>query len=355
MSGLPWYELDVLAVGDGERSGDAMAMRYSVDGGPWSVAVIDGGNQDTGQELVDLIRREYRTDFVNNVINTHPDSDHSSGLSVVLDQLRVGTLWMHKPWERAPTILDAFGDDRLTETSVSRRVREALCAAHAVYELAIERRVPVVEPFQGAVIDGLVVMSPTMKQYLELLPHFRSTPPAAVKSPLPTTARGLAGLVAEAVASWVPATPANENASLGRSATAAENESSVVLFGDFGGEKILLTGDAGQLALTTATTFAAQHSVALNDLRLLQVPHHGSRNNLSASVLNMISARTAFVSAAARSPTHPRRAVTNALQRRGTDVYATRGKGLRFQLNAPARAGWRPAAAVPWYDAIEAA
>lgn len=352
MNGVPWYEIDVLAVGDGERSGDAIAMRYSVDGGNWNVLVIDGGNKDAGARLVELIRREYETNVVNNALNTHPDADHSSGLSVILEEMDVRALWMHKPWEHAPHILDAFDDARITTKSLSRRIEEALQSACGVHDLAVQKRVPVYEPFQGANIGGLFVLSPSLLQYQALLPHFRSTPQAAVPSPLPAAA-GIFGALAAAVARWIPATQQNEDAALGRKPTAAENESSVVLFGQFGSEGILFTGDAGPQALTAAAQYAARHGVSLQGLRLAQVPHHGSRNNLTPTVLRAISAQTAFVSVAANSPTHPRRSVTNALQRRGTAVYATQGTGLRFQLNAPERSGWSAAAATPFYDEIE--
>lgn len=353
MGGLPWYEIDVLAVGDGERSGDAIAMRYSIDGGPWSVLVIDGGNKEAGARLVEHIRREYGTNVVNNALNTHPDADHSSGLTEVLENLDVRALWMHKPWEHVPDIMHAFDDGRLTIRSVGNRIQEALRAACSVHDLAVEKGVPVFEPFQGSVIGGLVVMAPTMLQYQALVPHFRSTPPAAIPSPLGSMPRGIAAL-AEALATWIPATQWAEDLALGAKPTAAENESSVVLCGNFGGERILFTGDAGPNGLLTAAEFAARCGVSLQGLRLLQTPHHGSRNNLSSAVLRAISASTAFVSVAANSPTHPRRSVTNALQRRGTQVYATKGKTLRFHLNAGERPGWTSAAPVPWYDLIEA-
>lgn len=329
-----------------------MAMRYSLDGGPPQILVMDGGNLESGERLVGLIRREYGTNTVHNVVNGHPDSDHSSGLRPVLEQMDVRALWMHRPWDHVPNILDAFDDDRLTPNSVRRRVRDALCAAHGVYELAAEKRVPVFEPFQGSVIGGLTVLSPSRQQYLALLPHFRSTPPAVVRSPIPLRL-GNALAAALDVARWLPATQENEDALLGRKATGAENESSVVLFGNFGGERILLTGDAGPQALQTAAKYAAQCGMSLRDLRLLQVPHHGSRNNLTPGVLNLISATSAFVSVAANSPTHPRPSVTNALRRRGTSVYPTKGQNLRFKLNLEDRPGWNPVEAIAWHEYIE--
>lgn len=362
---LPFYDLDVLAVGDGERSGDAMAIRYSMNGGNWRVMVIDGGNQDAGDRLVELIRREYETDFVNDVLNTHPDSDHSSGLSRVLEQLKVGTLWMHKPWQHLPHILDAFDDNRITPNSAVKRAVEALRCAASVHDLAVKKGVPIYEPFAGANIGGFVALSPSRDRYLSLLPHFRSTPETSLPSPLmtgigaPRRIAGSGGLAAlgfaAAQAEFVAATPANEHAALGRKPTAAENESSVILLGVFGVESVLFTADAGAAGLSEAVLLAARHGISLKNLRLLQLPHHGSRNNLNPALLDLITARTAFVSASAKSPTHPRRAVTNAFQRRGTSVFATQGSSLHFRLNTPMRNGWSDVDAVPWHTTVEAA
>lgn len=359
----PWYELDVLAVGDGERSGDAIALRYSIDGRAWRVMVIDGGTQDTGEALVDLITTQYGTDLVNDVVNTHPDSDHSSGLSVVLDKLNVEKLWMHRPWNYVPDILAASDDGRLTHRSVTRRIEEALRCASKVHDLAVAKGIPVVEPFAGMNVGGFTVLSPTRDQYVRLLPHFRSTPETSLPLPLLSSgiaaigfekARRVGGALAEALASFVMTSEARENAALGRKPTAAENESSVVLLGQFGLEKVLFTGDAGPTALTTSVMNAAGMGVSLKGLRLLQLPHHGSRNNLTPALLNQITASRAFVSVAAKSTTHPRRSVTNALQRRGTSVFATRGTNLYFQLNRLQRAGYEPVPTVPWFEAIEA-
>lgn len=349
----PSYELDVLAVGQAGRSGDAIAMRYFLPGfARPQVLIIDGGDKDAGARLVEHVRYYYGVSHVDHVLNTHPDADHSSGLTEVLDGLTVGALWMHRPWDHAASIVGLFDDGRLTPNSVRRRVEEALAAARSVYDLALQKRIPVYEPFQGSMIGGLRVLSPTYLDYLTLLQHFRATPPAATPSPL--RGSGIAALL-EAALSWIPATPANENSLLGLNPTAAENETSVVLFGDFGGQRILLTGDAGPAALWSAIRYAHSLGISLQQLRLLQVPHHGSRNNLTADLLQHITAGTAFVSVAPASPTHPRRSVTNALQRRGTQVFATQGRGLMFSFNAQARPGWTTVEAVPFHPYIEAA
>jgi hypothetical protein len=71
------YEIDFLPVGDGSKSGDAIALRYgnlaSGDPNQQMVIVIDGGYTDDGEALVELIKTHYNTDYVDVVVSTHPD------------------------------------------------------------------------------------------------------------------------------------------------------------------------------------------------------------------------------------------------------------------------------------------
>src|SRR5438477_6112421 len=104
------FEVDFLGVGQGERSADAIALRIADPSAPSGqrVMVIDGGTQDSGEQLVDHVQSYYGTKHVDYVVLTHPDADHASGLTVVLDKLNVGTLVMHKPWEHANEIRSMF-------------------------------------------------------------------------------------------------------------------------------------------------------------------------------------------------------------------------------------------------------
>lgn len=71
------YEVDFFAVGEGERSGDAIALRYTIPGRAEPiVGVIDAGFLSNGNELVEHIPKYYGTDRVDFVLSTHPDGDH---------------------------------------------------------------------------------------------------------------------------------------------------------------------------------------------------------------------------------------------------------------------------------------
>jgi hypothetical protein len=65
-----FFELDFLDV-ETQKSGDAIALRYQI-GHEWLVHVVDGGYQETGPRVEELIRTHYRTDLVNHVVLTPP-------------------------------------------------------------------------------------------------------------------------------------------------------------------------------------------------------------------------------------------------------------------------------------------
>ena len=89
-----------------------------------------------------------------------------------------------------------------------------------------------------------------------------------------------------------------------------------------------------------------------------QVPHHGSRRNLSSDVLDawlgpMLPSRLsdpafdAVVSANQNDPEHPKNAVVRALIHRGRRVFQTKGKLHMRSSGAPHR-GWRDAQALDY-------
>src|SRR5690554_6609825 len=109
------YEIDFLPVGD-DKGGDAIAVRFGDLMGPRTsqfVVVIDGGYRETGSDLANHIRTFYGTDTVDLVISTHPDCDHVGGLHVLLEQMKVGALWMHQPWNHTDDIARMFRDGRV--------------------------------------------------------------------------------------------------------------------------------------------------------------------------------------------------------------------------------------------------
>ncbi|MDR5796476.1 MBL fold metallo-hydrolase [Caballeronia sp. LZ008] len=163
-------EIEFLPVGGGGRSGDAICLRWGAPG-DYKVMVYDGGTQESGQLLVDHIKSHYGTTHVDYVVNSHPDNDHASGLSVVLEQMSVGELWMHQPWNYSEQIRHYFHDGRITSDSLAKRLQQKMRAAYSLEKLAEEKGIPVYEPFAGALIGIFRVLSSDTDRYVhELVP-----------------------------------------------------------------------------------------------------------------------------------------------------------------------------------------
>lgn len=362
------YEIDFLPVGNGSRCGDAIAVRYGIPG-DYKIVVYDGGTKEAGQALVDHIKTYFGTTIVDYVVNSHPDGDHASGLSVVLEQLEVGELWMHRPWEYSAEILQYFKDGRITDNSLGERLKEKMAAAYALEELANDKGIPVYEPFQGSMIGIFGVLSPDRDWYIhDLIPEFTKSPEQKGEaSPTASFASAAMKSITEAARKAIEWVGEHWNWESLREdvETSAENESSVILYGNVNGRGILLSGDAGIRGLTAAADYAEAQGIDLpSELKFTQMPHHGSRNNVSTTVLDRILGprKTAddgvikiasFVSVAKDTKTHPRKAVTNAFIRRGCSVVETRGGVKSLAFNMPPRAGWVPAPTVAFSYEVE--
>ena len=131
---------------------------------------------------------------------------------------------------------------------------------------------------------------------------------------------------------------------------------------DFDGDVAIFTGDAGADALHRAADTLDSEGFDYNRLRFMQIPHHGSRRNVTPSVLDRLlgpkgqrtPTKTAFVSCAPDgAPKHPAKKVTNAFTRRGCNVAQTAGMAISHYRDGLARPGWGPAPLLPLYDQVE--
>jgi beta-lactamase superfamily II metal-dependent hydrolase len=318
----------------------------------WSDAyVVDGGTKESGRKIVEHVKTYYDTTHVDYVVNTHPDQDHASGLSVVLEELTVGELWIHRPWNYTKQIIDYFHDGRITEKSLKERLQKSFSYVYPLEELAIEKRIPIKEPYQGSKIGIFEVLSPKKDWYLyDLIPQFNKTPQA--KSAFTAAFES----IKETVLNWIYEDLHIETLSEDGE-TSADNESSTILYVNINKKGILLTGDAGVKALDKAYKYKPQIA---DNLRFIQVPHHGSRRNVSPSILDNILGekgqeenKKAFISAGKESSTHPRQSVVNAFIRRGCKVIATKGRTIRHKKEMTDREGWGVAKSLEFKESFQ--
>lgn len=347
------YEIDYTPVGDGERTGDAIALRFGNLYGPreqQSVIVIDGGFQESGEALVDHIKTHYDTNQVDLMVSTHPDADHASGLSIVLEKLSVGQLAMHRPWEHANDIKSLFKDGRITASGLEEKLEKALQHASDLETIATKKNIPIVEPFQGITgFGGAVhILGPSEDYYQTLLAGFRSTPEPkstlGIFAPIQKAAERAAKQIQDF---WhIDLLDDDEDT------TSAENNTSTIILFNIDGHKLLFTGDAGKTALLNAIAYAETNSISLTGMRFFDVPHHGSKRNINSKILKKMNAATAFISANGGNGKHPAKKVTNALQKHDAKVFVNRLSTLRHHHNAPDR-GWSAASPEPFHSYVE--
>ena len=337
-----FIEIDFIEAGEA-KSGDAIAIRHHCDGGDY-VHVVDGGYAPDGQKLVDHIREYYGPGYyINHLVLTHSDLDHASGLETVLQQMRVTNLWMNRPWTHVDPLMGLFeryqDRDRLTA-----RLKSDFEKVATLETLALAQGTQIMDAFKGARIGAFTVLSPSPLTYLMLVAQSEKTP--ATGSALDALQALLVDTVS--LADW-----GVERLKGDTEGTTPDNETSVVQFADVCGKKVLLTGDAGVQALTEAHQAALQMRISVSPLDWFQVPHHGSRRNLSSAVLDawlgpplagqlQYPPFEAIISANMRDPEHPKNAVVRALIHRGRRVFQTDDKLHIHSYGAPHR-GWNAA------------
>jgi hypothetical protein len=267
-------------------------------------------------------------------------------------------------------IRDYFDDGRITVPSLAARLQNKMRAAHDLEVIARRRGIRIEEPFTGDMIGPFQILSPGREWYVHwLVPAFEKSPDATSNRAGGLQQAGAWNIGALAldpmitdewiIESWF-AESLREDVT-----TTAENESSVVLYGNFGGRGVLLTGDAGIQALHHTAAVAEYSGIDLpSTLRFMQIPHHGSRHNVSTAALDRLLGprqgftglppdRVAYASAGKNSKSHPRQAVMNAFWRRGFQPFATRGTALRYSYQMPPRLGWGPATPMAFSETVE--
>lgn len=328
------FEFDFLPVGDGERSGDAICVRFTgPSNGSYVHGVIDAGFEDDGDAIVSHVNSHYNTDSIDFLLITHPDADHIGGAGRVLRGLRVGNLLIHRP------ALHGHAGNSGSEPA------EELAA------LAEAQGTKIIEPFQGVngFGDAFVIAGPTPGYYEQMLAEQTVTTKAEAA---PSTARRALRVLAEAaqraLASFPIELPFDD-----AGGTNPRNNSAAITSFMIDGEHFLLPSDTGVPALTQALDYLDGLGRTAQRPRMFVLPHHGSRHNLDRDTVERIlgphtsSSRGEAVASVSVDSANPSPRVANAAGRRGYPVYTnSKGTLLIKSPDAPDR-GWGPATALP--------
>ena len=337
------YEVDFLPVGN--SNGDAICIRYGDNLTGYTIHVVDGGYTDTGKTIIEHVEKYYGgVNYIDHVVLSHADNDHVTGLIPVLQHFKVGALWMNRPWKYATEIADSFHGSYSVE-GLAEKIRASYPLLVEMEEIAISKGIPIYEAFAGAKIGQFTVLAPTRQRYLKLIPEFSRTPQSYAESD-----KGVGGLLVEAIKrlqnfieNWTTETLSNNPP-----ACTASNESSLVQIGNVDGFQILLNADAGPEALSEAA-YVAEHLGIKGQLKVIQIPHHGSRRNVTPAILDRWLGvpiaegtwrGTALCSVGDGKTEYPRKRVVNAFIRRGYKVVSTRGSAKSSYNGMAGKPNW---------------
>ena len=170
-------EVEFLAVGEGTKPGDAIIIRYG-EPDNYRLMLVDGGYTETGEKIVEHLRRRFGPNPVlQDVLLTHSDGDHASGLRVVLDKIQVFNLHLHIPWLLADESrnLNLFRDKRWTRDGLRANLQGQYDIVSGIFDMASTRGCKMFYPFA----DGAAQVGP----FKILSPNSRgiSLSPAAVR------------------------------------------------------------------------------------------------------------------------------------------------------------------------------
>lgn len=344
------YEIDFLPVGDGESGGDAITLRYGDFSDPQKqyVVVIDGGTKESGKKIVEHIKKYYGATFIDLVVATHLHQDHTSGLTEVLENFKVGKLAMHLPWSYTEEIKKMTKTESSTK-KLETKLEKSISTISALEDLATEKDVEIIEPFHGEYLldDNFLVLSPSEDYYKELLANFENTPEVKKEYSIIDDVKTFAKSAIE----WIEESLHIETLSDDYEDTTPENNSSLVLLFKIDEKRFLFTGDAGKDALNKVIEYSESIGKNLENIDFLDVPHHGSKRNVGPSILNHLKPTMAYISCPKEGdPKHPSRKVKNALIRRDCNVFTTKGSSLAFNT---IRDGWASAVPEEFSDRVE--
>jgi beta-lactamase superfamily II metal-dependent hydrolase len=347
------FEVDFLTVGD--SNGDAICMQYSADGGGVIVQVVDGAYKETGEKMVEHIRKHYGPGlFINHMVLSHADNDHAAGLVEVMKRMVVKNLWMNRPWLFAAQTLEHFHGGYTLQGLIDK-MRQMHPYLVELENLAVAQDTQIHDVFQGSKIGKWTVLAPSRERYIRLIPDLDRTPTRH------SAADSLGGILADAFRAardklyeaWDVETLSNNP-----DPTSASNETSVVQFAEIDGRRLLLTADVGPEGLNEAADYAA--FIGLQRPHMVQIPHHGSRRNVTPDLLDRwlgsIVAKdvvfgTAICSIGDNKYEYPRGQVSNAFLRRGYPVYVTRG--IPLMHHSGSSRGWPSMQPLPLYAEVE--
>lgn len=305
------YEYEMLTVGDA----DAILIRHYIKEEPY-VVLIDAGNTNASSLIKKHIKDYFNTTYIDLAICTHPDSDHKDGFFDLLvdDEVHVGEFWLTDP--------ACFLDEQDIQRYRSRE--NAIKAVRKIWNKSTDDSLNLITlainkcGFYNVknVIDGakhssipISCVGPTFEYYLEnvkqmvkdynVIPYDDSS-----KEAYDETFKVDDNEIRSVIDKEEDPSPYNASSLL-------------LLYEPGDGKMLLFAGDAN----TTSLQMMLDKYSWLRNVDLLKAPHHGSQRNLNTRIIDALSPKKTYVSAAGNKK-HPSGRLLFWLARYG-DVFST--------------------------------
>ena len=343
------YQIQFFSVGNESKGGDAILIEVFDENDKPHLAIIDGGYSEDGQRMVDYLVGKYGEDdkvVVDVVFNTHPDLDHIRGLKTILesDKLEVANLVFNRPWRDAGLKKEWFADRRITEGSLTDRIRDSFSVADDLESIAIKKGIKICPGKAGITIwnQTLQVLGPSENLCRRNLLLSDKTPDSFLSKynkPYQHVAlpeedyNPTDGQVIE----WID-----------EEQTSEINQTSMIIALVLDNFKVLFTGDAGKEAINSALVFWEKAGNKASSFSVVQLPHHGSRKNIDPNIINRLNAKEYIISCPPDgiAEGHPSRRLINKILELtpNADIYKTagcnfvfhKGMGIEYEHQTPA-------------------
>lgn len=333
------FQLNMLRVGEESRNGDCICLRWGFnldsDNPDQFVMIVDGGFASNASALSRQIKAIIKTGHINALIITHPHVDHIGAIPLFLKDFMVDELIVSQPW-RHQGLHDIFKpnlDVKTLERLGLKQLYEIVENANKISTLKV------VEWYGGDVHIRKDVA-------IHVLGAKRTVYDDCIR-------------VLNSDQSHIRALTESEESKLTKfpdddGDADPLNNSSYILAFSFEGLKrassickkwILLTSDAGPRALRLAIDAIDKERLDYQELRFLQLPHHGSINNLREDILDSLigdpsdamdrPAGPGFAAASVSKRSdnmHPHSVVCNALEARNMKVSSTKEGTYTYNL-----------------------
>lgn len=298
----------VLNVGDG----DAIIIKAEKNQESLLI-IIDGGNTCDQKKVLNEIDQycvDLKKDAPDLIVCTHYDSDHIAGVISLIEkyQNKIKMIWIHQPrgvledaFRIAPMVLENITRNKvLTDINVFRIknsystsnnraeflfIIESIRQLSNVVELIKKYKIPTAEPFAGCKYTGweeIKVIGPTLKYYNSI---FNSITNITEIFDNEFDNRILESNKIKLKIIGNPCDLLKTNSVISKT-----NKASVIIKFKCENGNYLFTGDAGIESFKNTMGYPD----SIRNMKFLKIPHHGSNNNISKELVDLINPEIAY-------------------------------------------------------------